>query len=120
MANVLWSLGIGLVAGILSGLFGIGGGIIIVPALVFILSFSQHKAQGTSLAALLLPVAILGVMNYWKEKNVEINAATGIAVGLFVGAFIGSRVATDLEPAVMRKVFASFLMIVSIYYFVKK
>lgn len=120
MVNVLWSLGIGLVAGVLSGLFGIGGGIIIVPALVFILAFSQHKAQGTSLAALLLPVAILGVMNYWKEKNVEINAALGIAVGLFAGAFIGSKIAMDLDPAMMRKVFACFLMVVSIYYFFKK
>ena len=120
MANAIWSLGIGLLAGILSGLFGIGGGIVIVPALVFILAFPQHKAQGTSLAALLLPVAILGVINYWKEKDVDVNAAVAIAVGVFVGAYFGSKFAINLEPAAMRKVFACFLMAVSIYYFFKK
>ena len=120
MVNIIWGIGIGIAAGLLSGLFGIGGGIIIVPALVLALGFSQHKAQGTSLMALLLPVGLLGVMNYFKEKNVDITAGLAIAFGVFVGAFFGSKFAIGLNEVTMRKSFAVFLAVIAVYTFFKK
>lgn len=120
MANIIWGLVIGLGAGLLSGLFGIGGGIVIVPALILALGFSQHKAQGTSLMALLLPVGLLGVINYFKDKNVDIQAGLAIAAGVFAGAFFGSKFALNLDEVTMRKSFAIFLGIVALYTFFKK
>lgn len=120
MVNALWGIGIGLIAGILSGLFGIGGGIIIVPALALALGFQQQKAQGTSLVALLLPVGLLGVMTYWKEKQVDVAAGLSIAAGVFVGTLLGSKVAVAIDPVTMRKSFAVFLAVVAVYTFFKK
>jgi uncharacterized protein len=111
---------IGVFAGISGGLFGIGGGIIIVPALVFFLGFSQKKAQGTSLVALLAPVGLLGLMNYAKADNVDFRAGAIIASTFFIGAFLGSKISVGIDEATMRKMFASLLAVVSVYMFFRK
>lgn len=111
-------IAIGLGAGVLAGLFGIGGGIVIVPALVFLLGMSQHTATGTSLVALLLPVGILGVWNYYQSGNItaeHIKFGLIVAAGLFVGTFFGSKIALDLSKETLQKAFAVFLIILSIY-----
>jgi len=111
---------IGLFAGALGGLFGIGGGIIIVPALVWFLGYSQHRAQGTSLVMLVLPVGILGAINYYKAGNADIKAATILALGFFGGSLLGSKLALNLSPEIMRKSFAVFLLLIAIQLFFKK
>ncbi|MBS1714356.1 MAG: sulfite exporter TauE/SafE family protein [Armatimonadetes bacterium] len=110
----------GLAAGVLGGLFGTGGGIIIVPFLVFALGFEQHKAQGTSLVALLAPVGLLGVANYWKEGNADLKSGAWVAAGFFFGAWIGSKVALSLPEDVMRRSFATLLVAVGLYMFLRK
>lgn len=120
MSTIIIGLITGLAAGVLSGLFGIGGGIVIVPALIIALGFSQHKAQGTSLAALLLPVGALGAYKYHQEKNIDLNVALALSVGLFAGALAGANIATNLDPVTMRKVFSVFLVVIAAYLWFKK
>jgi uncharacterized membrane protein YfcA len=107
---------IGIAAGLLSGMFGVGGGIIIVPALVLILGMSQHSATATSLVALLLPVGILGIMEYYKAGKISVeNIWIGliIAAGLFAGAYFGAKIAGTLSGEFLRKAFAVFIGIVA-------
>ncbi len=111
---------IGIAAGVLSGLFGIGGGIVIVPALVLLLGMPQHMATGTSLVALLLPVGVLGVYNYYKNGNINsenIQFGLIIAAGLFIGAYFGSKIAIGLSRETLQKMFAGLLFVLSIYLF---
>ncbi len=105
---------IGLGAGVLSGLFGIGGGVVIVPALILIARLEPVTATGTSLAALILPVGILGAVEYYRHGHLDIRYALLIAVGLFAGAWFGARIAQDLAPMVLRRLFAVFLVIVAV------
>ena len=106
---------IGLLAGFLSGMIGIGGGIIIVPALVYLLGVSQLSAQGTSIALMLPPIGILAAMNYYKAGSLNIKYAAIIAVTFIIGGYIGSRMSLDyLSEAAMKKVFGIILMVVSI------
>jgi uncharacterized membrane protein YfcA len=107
-------LAIGLAAGLLSGLFGIGGGILIVPALLLVGRMQPATATGTSLGALLLPVGALGAWQYYKNGHVDIRASLLIALGLLVGAFFGARVAQGLDPATAKRAFAVFLLLVSV------
>jgi len=109
----VWSLLIGLFAGVLSGMFGIGGGIVIVPALILLLKLSPQQATGTSLGALLLPVGFLGAMQYWKRGDVNTTASLLLALGLFLGAFAGARIGLSLAPLVLRRSFAVFLALVA-------
>lgn len=104
---------IGLVAGVVSGLFGIGGAVVIVPALVLLVKLPQHTANGTSLAALLLPVGILGAMEYYRRGQVNVAYAVIIAVGLFIGAFVGAHLAGGMSDATLRKAFGGFLLVVA-------
>lgn len=120
MTLVITSILLGLGAGVLSGLFGIGGGIVIVPALILLLGFTQQKAQGTSLAALLLPVGALGAYTYYKEEQIDIQAALLLAIGLLFGALIGAKIAVSLDPVTMRKVFSVFLLVIAVYLWFKK
>jgi len=101
---------IGLAAGILSGLVGVGGGIIIVPALVFFLSFSQQQAQGTSLGLLLLPVGILAVWNYYKQGHIDIVVVGIMAVAFVIGGWLGSKWALSLPETTVKKIFAIILL----------
>jgi len=106
---------IGLVAGILSGIFGIGGGIVIVPALIYLLGFSQHKATGTSLAVLLPPIGIAAVLEYYHQDNVDLSAALIIAVAAILGAWLGSLFASRLSGPVLRLAFGVFVVAMGIY-----
>jgi uncharacterized membrane protein YfcA len=105
---------IGLLAGVLSGLFGIGGGILIVPALLLVARMTPATATGTSLGALLLPVGALGAWQYYKNGHVDVRASLLIALGLLAGAFFGARVAQGMDPVLVRRAFAVFLMLVSV------
>jgi uncharacterized membrane protein YfcA len=100
---------IGLCSGILSGLVGVGGGIIIVPALVFFLGFTQHQAQGTSLGLLLLPVGILAVINYYKQGHIDIKVVLIMSVAFVLGGWLGSRLAIVLSEQVIKRIFAVIL-----------
>jgi uncharacterized membrane protein YfcA len=103
----------GLAAGILGGMVGIGGGIIIVPALVYFLAFSQHQAQGTSLALMLFPVGILGVINYYKKGYVDFRYAGLLAIGFVVGSYLGSKFSLSLPQLTVKRIFAILMLIVA-------
>ncbi|MEO7961923.1 MAG: sulfite exporter TauE/SafE family protein [Ginsengibacter sp.] len=105
---------IGLAAGILGGLVGIGGGIVIVPALIYILSFSQKEAQGTSLGILLLPIGIFGVWQYYKAGYVDMRIVWLIAAGFLAGSYFGSRIALVLPQETVKKIFAILMIVVAI------
>ena len=112
---MLWLfLVIGLGAGVLSGLFGIGGGIVIVPALLFLAHFSQAAATGTSLGALLLPVGALGAWEYWRNGHLNVRASLLIALGLFLGVWFGARLHQSLSPLYVKRAFAVFLVLVAV------
>lgn len=100
---------IGFSAGVLSGLVGVGGGIIVVPALVLFLGFSQHQAQGTSLGLLLLPVGILAVMNYYNKGYIDIKIVIIMAVAFVLGGWLGSKLALQLSVDTVKKIFAVVL-----------
>ena len=105
---------IGLGAGVMSGLFGIGGGIVIGPALILIAGFIPVMATGTSLAALILPVGLLGAMEYYKRGHINIPAALWIGLGLFIGAWFGAKLAQSLSGPTLQRSFAVFLVLVAI------
>lgn len=114
MSSILILLCIGLVAGFLSGLVGIGGGIVIVPVLVYFLGFSQHLAQGTTLFMFLFPIGILGVMNYYKGGMVDWKAASFIGFTFIVGSFFGSKYAISLDQQTVKKIFGGILVLLGI------
>lgn len=105
---------VGLVAGVFSGLLGIGGGTVVVPALVYLFGMTQHKAQGTILAAFLAPVALLAFLRYHHSGNVDLRAAALIAAGIFVGGWFGAGISLALPELVLRRVFGVFLLGVAV------
>ena len=111
---------IGVFAGILSGFVGVGGGIIIVPALVFFLGYTQHMAQGTSLTLMLPPIGLLAFYNYHKSGNTNIYAACIIAVAFVLGAYAGSKLAISLDQKVVKKVFGGIMMLAAVKLLVSK
>ena len=113
-AMPLLYLAIGLAAGLLSGLFGIGGGIIIVPALLVVGRMQPAVATGTSLGSLLLPVGALGAWQYYKNGHLDVRASLLIALGIFIGAYLGAVAMQQLNPVMAKRVFALFLVIVSV------
>ena len=104
-------IGIGLAAGVAAGLFGIGGGILVVPALIFLADFTQAKATGTSLAVLLPPVGILACLEYYRHGNVDIRAAALIALGLVAGAYLGALGAQKAGETWMKVSFGVFVIL---------
>lgn len=104
---------IGVAAGMLGGMVGIGGGIIIVPALVYFLGFSQKMAQGTSLAILLLPIGLLGVMQFYKQGYIDIKVSMVIAVAFFFGSYFGSKIALSLSQESVKKIFAILMLLIA-------
>lgn len=104
---------VGIAAGILGGLIGVGGGIIIVPSLVYFLSFSQKSAQGTSLGLLLLPVGILGVLQYYKQGYVDFKVVAIIAIGFLAGSYFGSKIALSVPQETVKKIFAIMLLLIA-------
>ncbi len=105
---------IGLAAGILSGLLGLGGAIIIIPALVLFLGYSQQSAQGTALLMMVLPVGALAAWQYYKEGYVEIKTALIMAVFFFIGGYFGARFATEIPQGLLKKLFAIMLIVLAI------
>ena len=118
--TIIGYLLIGLIAGIFGGLLGIGGGTIVVPSLVYFFHMTQHKAQGTILAAFLPPVALLAVMRYYKAGNVDLLAAGVIAVGLLVGGYYGAGLSLAISETMLKKVFGIFLLVLSLQYIFAK
>lgn len=120
--QVIGLLAVGVAAGLLSGMFGVGGGIIIVPALVVLFGMTQQSAIATSLMALLLPVGLLGVMEYYRSGKISgenIWIGLVIAAGLFAGAFFGAKIAIHLSSEILRKAFAVFMGIVALHLWFK-
>lgn len=114
MTDIVVFVLIGLTAGILGGVFGLGGGLIVVPALMFVSGFTQLRAQGTSLAVMLPPVGLLAFLTYYRNGNVDVKAGIVICVTLFIGALFGARMAQVVNPDLLRKGFAIFMILVSL------
>ena len=100
---------VGLAAGMLSGLIGVGGGIIIVPCLVYFLGLSQHQAQGTSLGLLLLPIGILAVINYYNKGYIDVKYVGIMAISFILGGWLGSKISLALSEETLKKIFALIL-----------
>jgi len=111
MTIILYAL-IGLVGGLFSGAFGIGGGTIMVPALVYFFALTQHQAQGTILAVLMVPVSLLAVLRYYQSGNVKIDVAIWIALGFVFGALLGANFIHGLPEATLKRAFGIFLVLI--------
>jgi len=107
-------IGIGILTGFMAGMLGIGGAIIMIPALVFIMGFSQHSAQGTSLAVMLPPIGIIAAYNYYKAGEVNFKFAIILAIAFMAGSYFGSKYALTLPQPVLKKIFGVLLLMVAI------
>ena len=107
--SIILLIAVGLTAGVLSGLVGVGGGIIIVPALIFFLGFTQLQAQGTSLGLLLLPVGIFAVINYYRAGHIDLKVVGVMCLAFVAGGWLGSKLALRLDQEVVKKIFAVVL-----------
>lgn len=105
---------LGILAGYLSGLVGIGGGIILVPALIFIFGLSQHEAQGTTLALMIPPIGILAVMEYYKKQYVNLNFAIIIILGFVIGSYFGGKLAVGIPDYILKRIFAVLLIVIAV------
>lgn len=112
--SVLLLLLVGLMAGVLSGSVGIGGGIVMVPALVWLLGYSQHQAQGTSLAVLMLPVVFLAVRNYYKAGTIDPQVVLVIAAAFVLGSYLGSKWSLSMPVETVRKIFGGVTLLVGL------
>jgi len=110
---------IGLVAGTFSGVLGIGGGLIMVPAMVYILKMSQHSAQGTSLAVMLPPITLMSCYVYYREGYLDLWVVTFVCIGFFIGNYFGGKIAVATSAEILRKSFAVFMMIMAINMYFK-
>ncbi len=105
---------LGLLSGILSGIFGIGGGIILIPALVLVFGLTQLQAQGTTLAVMIPPVGLLAAMQYYRNGHVKLAIAGFICVGFFIGGLLGANLAQNLSDPLLKKMFGIFLFLISL------
>jgi uncharacterized membrane protein YfcA len=113
MHQLLYVL-LGVVAGIFSGIFGIGGGTILIPATVFLFGLTQHQAQGTTLALMVPPIGLLAAWRYWQAGNVKLNMAVFICLGFFLGGLIGAHMIQNMSDPLLKKLFGIFLLLVSL------
>jgi hypothetical protein len=113
---IIGLLVIGLAAGMLSSMVGIGGGVLVVPALVIVFAVSQKVAQGTSLVMLLPPIGIFAVINYYKAGYVDFKIATILCIAFIVGSYFGSKIALNLPESTLKRIFGVFLMILAVKY----
>jgi uncharacterized membrane protein YfcA len=116
---VILFIAIGLAAGVLAGLFGIGGGVVIGPALILLAKYPPQLATGTSLGALLLPVGALGAWEYYRRGNLNITTSLWIALGLLFGAWVGAKLAQSLSGPQLQKAFAVFLVVIAVRIWIK-
>ena len=114
MNTIIILLCIGLAAGFLSGLIGIGGGIVIVPALVYLLAADQKTAQGTTLFMFLFPIGLLGVYNYHKAGNISYQTAGIMAITFILGSYFGSKAAVTFDTKMVKQIFAVFIILIGI------
>ena len=114
MESIIYLILIGLAAGFLGGMVGIGGGVIIVPALVLLFGLGQHNAQGISLAMMLFPVGLFGVLNYYKKGYVDFKYAGLIALGFLIGSYIGSKFSLTLPQELVKKIFAVVMILLAL------
>lgn len=112
MPNIMLYILLGLVAGTFSGVVGLGGGVIIVPALVFLFGTTQHQAQGTTLALLVPPIGILAAYEYYKRGYVDLRIAAFICLGFVLGGLIGAKIATGIPDAVLKRIFGCALILI--------
>jgi uncharacterized membrane protein YfcA len=112
--NQIFYIALGLIAGIFSGIFGIGGGTILIPALVFLLGLTQHQAQGTSLAIMIPPVGLLAAWKYWQSGNVKLGMAAWICLGFFIGGLFGAQIVHNFSDPLLKKLFGFYLLVVSL------
>jgi len=115
MMNIILYLLLGLSAGVLSGLIGIGGGTIIVPALIYLFGLTQHQAQGTTLALLIPPIGLLAAWTYYKNGYVNLTIAVFICLGFFIGGLAGAKLAIGLSNEILKKVFGFLLLLIALY-----
>ncbi|MEI8204065.1 MAG: sulfite exporter TauE/SafE family protein [Bacteroidota bacterium] len=111
---------IGLAAGVFGGMVGLGGGVIMIPAMIYFLGLSQHQAQGTSLAVMLPPVGLLAAYNYYKAGQLNIKYAIIISIAFFVGGYFGSKISLNISTEKMQKIFAIIMMALALQIFFKK
>jgi hypothetical protein len=114
VTEIIIFIAIGLAAGMLSGMFGVGGGIIIVPALVFFAGMSQHTAQGTSLGLMLFPIGILAAWNYYKAGQLDVKAGLLIAAAFVIGGYLGSKLSLTINQLTLKRIFGALMLIVAI------
>jgi uncharacterized membrane protein YfcA len=112
--NIFLYLLLGLVAGIFGGLLGIGGGIILIPAMVFLFGMSQHTAQGTTLALMVPPIGLLAAWAYYKQGFVDLKVAAFICLGFFIGGLLGAKFAVEIPEPILKKVFGIVMLGVSL------
>jgi len=113
MNQILYA-GVGIIAGILSGFFGIGGGIVIVPMLLLLFGLSQHEAQGTSLAIMIPPIGLLAAYKYYMNGHVKLNIAVFVCMGFFIGGYLGAHFAQHIPDMVLKRIFGVLMLMVSI------
>jgi uncharacterized protein len=118
--TILILMAIGLTVGVFSGIFGVGGAILMIPAMVYFLGVDQHTAQGTSLAVMLPPIGLFAAYNYYKAGQVNIWYALIIAVSFMIGGYFGSKIALNLPEQLMKKIFAVFLILVALKFIFAK
>jgi hypothetical protein len=114
VSTILILLIIGIITGVLAGMLGIGGGLIVIPALVMVMGMSQQSAQGTSLAMMLPPIGILAAYNYYKAGHVDIKIALLLAFAFIIGSYFGSKIAIKLPQDILKKIFGAFLLLVAV------
>ena len=112
--NIVLYLLLGLVAGIFGGLLGLGGGIIIIPAMVFLFGMSEHQAQGTSLALMVPPIGLLAAWVYYKQGFVDLKMAAFVCLGFFIGGLLGAEFAVGIPEPILKKIFGTMLLLVSL------
>jgi hypothetical protein len=114
MTEILILLLIGLMAGFVSGTFGVGGGIVLIPALIFVMGFTQHQAQGTSLALMIAPIGLIAAWNYYKQGFVNIKVAAILLIAFFAGSYFGSLLAVNISGKILQKIFGVMMIIVAL------
>ena len=119
MTQVLYVI-LGVVAGICGGMFGIGGGAIIIPALVFMFGLTQHQAQGTTLAILVPPIGLLAAMRYYQSGNVKLSIAVFVCIGFFIGGLIGANMVQNISDLLLKRMFGVFFLLISLQMILSK
>ncbi len=114
MLESLPYLALGFVAGAISGLIGIGGGVLITPALIYLFNFSQHLAQGTTLALLVPPIGILGAWAYYERGFVDVKVAGLVCLGFVLGGLLGAKFAVGIDPVLLRRLFGSAMLVIAV------